>query len=215
MDVSPGKSEAFYAKRLLELLTESVKKTMISGVSPGVPLSGGLDSSTIVALASKFAEEPIKTYTAGFGEPTDELPDARIVADYFETDHHELRIEPSALRLLPKAIWHMDEPKRSITPAYLLYEFIRKDTPLVLEGLGGDEMFSGYRAHRYMYMSESLSKATPGFVRTKLIPPIAKMFPRTSELRRGLKYLQTLKDKGKNYATILSTAKMFINRGYP
>jgi asparagine synthase (glutamine-hydrolysing) len=136
-------SEEYYLKVLRNLLESAVKRHLISDVPLGIMLSGGIDSSTVVALASKMSENPLKTFCMGFGRPNDEIQDASYVADYFGTDHHQLIIEDTLLRDYPKMIWFADEPKRNLYPFYIS-EMVSKHVKTVLGGLGSDELFGGY-----------------------------------------------------------------------
>ena len=140
--VTDHPDEYFYAscRRLLE---ESVKRHLISDVPLGIMLSGGIDSSSIVALASQMADEPIKTFCMGFGHPNDELEDAQVVADHFETDHHQLIVDDRLLKDYPKMIWYADEPKRNLYPFYIS-EMVSHHVKTALGGLGSDELFGGY-----------------------------------------------------------------------
>src|SRR5712664_227299 len=108
------RSEAVYAEELEALLKECVKLHLVSDVPFGAFLSGGLDSSTIVALMTEFLNEPVKTYSVGFegdAEEFSELPYARMVAKKYHTDHHEVLIQPSDLiNLSEKVVWHLDQP---------------------------------------------------------------------------------------------------------
>ena len=128
---------------LLEVLRRAVKRHMISDVPVGVYLSGGLDSATLVALASETSNQPLNTFCMGFGEKTDELTDARVVSEYFGTLHHETLIDRDLLSDFPRMIWHMDTPKRNLYPYYLA-KLASKHVKVVLSGLGGDELFAGY-----------------------------------------------------------------------
>jgi asparagine synthase (glutamine-hydrolysing) len=136
-------TEDYYINRLERLLEAAVKRHMISDVPVGIFLSGGIDSSTIVAIASRVAEEPIRTFCMGFGEPTDEIEDARVIADHFDTYHRDLIIKGNLLRDYPKMIWHVDCPKRNLY-TYYLSEMVSKYVKVALSGLGGDELFGGY-----------------------------------------------------------------------
>ena len=136
-------SENYLVKKTQELLGRAVKRCLLSDVPLGVYLSGGIDSSSIVALASRMTSEPLKTFTMGFGEPTDEIEDARYVAEYFGTDHKELVVHSTLLKDYPKMIWYADMPKRNLYPYYIARE-IGKYVKVVLSGLGGDELFAGY-----------------------------------------------------------------------
>ena len=138
-----NKPEEYYIKKLRKLLEVVVERHGISDVPVGVTLSGGIDSSTIVALASQANEEPLKTFCMGFGTENDEMDDARLVADYFGTDHHEVIVERNLLKEYPKMIWYADEPKRNLYP-YYLSEVVGKHVKTAQGGLGGDELFGGY-----------------------------------------------------------------------
>ncbi len=144
--------EEYYVKMVRKLLEQAVSRQLISDVPLGVLLSGGIDSSSIVALASKMSDEPIKTFCMGFGHPNDELNDAKRLADHFGTDHRELIVEEHLLRDYPKMIWYADEPKRNLYP-YYISEMVGKNVKTVLGGLGSDELFGGY-IFKYRYIQE-------------------------------------------------------------
>ena len=162
--------EEAYAEQLEALLRESVKLHLASDVPFGAFLSGGVDSSTIVALMSQFLGGPVKTYSVGFaghGEKFSELPYARLVAKQFKTDHHEVFIRPSHLvDLAQKVVWHLDQPlaEHATLANYMVAELASRDVKMVLTGEGGDELFAGYAR----YSGERLS---PFFQR---IPKTAK-----------------------------------------
>ena len=149
-DTGYQKSERHCADRVYELLGESVKMRLMSDVPLGVLLSGGLDSSSIVALMSQSVNQPIKTFSVGFNQPDDELGYARLVADHFKTDHRELMIKPHDLvRVLEKIVWHMDEPLADggAISTYLVAEQVKEHVKVILVGEGGDEIFGGYSWH--------------------------------------------------------------------
>lgn len=136
-------SEDYYVRTLRRLLEAAVERHMISDVPVGMLLSGGIDSSSIVALASQMATEPLQTFCMGFGNANDEMNDAQFVADHFGTDHHELIVDAQLLRDYPKMIWYADEPKRNLYP-YYISEMVSTHVKTVLGGLGSDELFGGY-----------------------------------------------------------------------
>ena len=143
------KSEPFYRDRIYELLKESVRRRLIADVPLGVFLSGGVDSSGIVALMSELCDHPVKTFSLGsVDEERDvfnELPFARMVADRFRTEHHEFIIKASDLiDELPQALWHFDEPYGGSFPHYFLSRLAREHVKVALGGLGGDELFGSY-----------------------------------------------------------------------
>ena len=125
-------------------LREAVERQLVSDVPVGFYLSGGLDTSSVVGLASEATEEPISTFCMGFADSSwDERGDARAVADHFGTDHHEITIDGSFVRDFPEMIWHADEPKRNLYPWYVARE-MREHVTVALGGLGADELFGGY-----------------------------------------------------------------------
>lgn len=136
-------SEDRVIKELRKRLKEAVRRHMVSDVPIGICLSGGLDSSTIVALASSMSDEPPRTFCMGFGEDTDEIEDANMVADHFNTNHRNLIVKANLLKEYPKMIWHADSPKRNLYP-YYLSELVGRHVKVALGGLGGDELFGGY-----------------------------------------------------------------------
>ncbi|MEM4847075.1 MAG: asparagine synthase (glutamine-hydrolyzing) [Thermosphaera sp.] len=163
--------EAAYAERLEALLRESVKLHLRSDVPFGAFLSGGVDSSTVVALMSRFLDEPVKTFSVGFeatGDSADELPYARLVAQQFETDHHEILIRPQDfIDLAEKITWHMDQPlaDQATVATYMVSELASRHVKMVLTGEGGDELFAGYAR----YSGERLSplfQRLPAFARS-------------------------------------------------
>lgn len=134
-------------KIIQEKLRESVKLRMISDVPIGAFLSGGIDSSIIVALMSELSLRPVKTFSIGFEEKEfSELPYARQVADQYGCDHTEFIVKPKMAEILPKIAWHYGEPYAdpSALPSYYVSEETRKFVTVALNGDGGDENFAGY-----------------------------------------------------------------------
>jgi len=132
----------------------SVQRQMVSDVPIGAFLSGGVDSSAVVAFMARHSDQPIRTYAIGFeGGPAErlynELPYARQVAGLFGTDHREILVKPDVVGLLPQLLWHLDEPvaDSAFITTYLVSEFARRDVKVILSGVGGDELFGGYRRY--------------------------------------------------------------------
>ncbi len=136
-------SEDYFTAKLRETLVRAAKRNLISDVPLGILLSGGIDSSAILAFASRVSEEPVKAFTMGFGETTDEIEDARYVAEAYEVDHETLVTKTDLLKEYPKMIWYADMPKRNLYPYYIMRE-ASKHVKVLLGGLGGDELFGGY-----------------------------------------------------------------------
>ncbi len=143
-------SEEAYAEQLEGLLRESVRLHLVSDVPFGAFLSGGVDSSTIVALMSQFLDQPVKTFSVGFegdGEAFSELPYARLVAKQYQTDHYEVFIRPQDfIDLAEKVVWHLDQPiaDDACLANYMVAELASQHVKMVLTGEGGDELFAGY-----------------------------------------------------------------------
>lgn len=139
--------EEYYVEKMEDLLKETVKMHLMSEVPLGAFLSGGVDSSAIVALISEISNERVKTFSVGFDVPDfNELEYARLVAKRFGTEHHEINLKPDILALLPKLVEYCDEPfaDSSIIPTYLISQFARERVTVCLAGDGGDELFAGY-----------------------------------------------------------------------
>jgi asparagine synthase (glutamine-hydrolysing) len=145
-----GRTEESFAEELRELLDESVQLHMVSDVPVGAFLSGGIDSSSVVAAMARASSNPIKTFSIGFKEAGfDELPAAREVARAFGTDHHEEILDPDALNVIDKIVWHLDEPfgDSSAIPTFMVSELASRYVKVVLSGDGGDELFAGYEKY--------------------------------------------------------------------
>ena len=152
-------SEPEAAEKLAELLDRAVASRLVSDVPFGAFLSGGLDSSTVVALMARRMTQPVKTFSIGFKEADfSELDDARQVARHLGTDHHELVVEPDAASLLGQLAWHFDEPfaDSSAVPTFLVSQLARQHVKMVLTGDGGDELFGGYDRYLRLMSMEKL-----------------------------------------------------------
>ena len=163
--VTGGVSEREWIARVRHQLEESVRMQMVSDVPIGAFLSGGIDSSAVVAYMARHSEQPIRSYAIGFdgGEAEklyNELPYARRVAELFGTEHHEIVVRPDVVGLLPRLIWHMDEPlaDTAFITTYLVSEFARRDVKVILSGVGGDELFGGYRRYLGGHFAERFGR---------------------------------------------------------
>lgn len=181
--VDDDTSEGEWIERVRHAMEAAVESQMVSDVPLGAFLSGGIDSSSIVAWMSRKSDQPVKTYSIGFQGSTgsayyNELPFARQVAEQFGTDHHEILVQPDVATLLPKLIWHMDEPiaDAAFITTYLVSEFARKSVTVILSGVGGDELFGGYRRYLGEHYRSYYNKV-PGWVRANVLTPLARRMP--------------------------------------
>lgn len=173
--------EAEWVELLREKLLECVRSQMISDVPLGAFLSGGLDSSAIVAAMAQNSGQPVNTYSIGFAGPDqyyDELPFARIVSRAYATKHHEIVVRPDVCKLLPQLIWHMDEPvaDSALITTYLIARMAKETVTVILSGVGGDELFGGYRR----YLGDSVGKyyrRIPQFMRRSVFPFLLSNLP--------------------------------------
>lgn len=168
-------SEDEWKKRIMEKLEESVRLRMISDVPLGAFLSGGIDSSAVVALMSKLSDKPVKTFSIGFKEEKyNELKYARIIADKFKTNHKEFIVEPNAIEMLPKLVHHYEEPyaDSSALPTYYVSKMTRDFVTVALNGDGGDENFAGYPWYSANKFSLWYEKILP--LHKLLVLPMAK-----------------------------------------
>jgi asparagine synthase (glutamine-hydrolysing) len=146
----PRLTETECVPRIQDLIRDAVRVRLFSDVPLGAFLSGGLDSSTVVAAMAEVGETPVETFSAGFEEESfDELHFAEIVAKRFGTNHHVLHCSPNVLEILPKLVHHYDEPfaDSSAIPTYCISVAARKQTAVILTGDGGDEIFAGYERY--------------------------------------------------------------------
>jgi asparagine synthase (glutamine-hydrolysing) len=172
------------AEELREVLRDSVRAHLVADVPVGVLLSGGIDSGGITALAAAESSAALKTFSIGFEESGfDELARARLVAERFATDHHELIVRPDAVELLPKLVESFDEPfgDSSALPTYLVSELASGGVKVALSGEGGDELFGGY----FTYVADLLAPRL-GRLAT-LASPLIEALP-SSDARVGFDY---------------------------
>jgi asparagine synthase (glutamine-hydrolysing) len=150
---SPDRSGDEYARELIAQLEEAVRLRLMSDVPLGAMLSGGLDSSVVVALMARNMSQPVRTFSVGFADVDDsnELADARLVAEYFGTDHNELELSFVRDTVdLAELVWHLDEPLPDLSALGLLAlsEFASRHVTVALSGMGPDELLAGYPSHR-------------------------------------------------------------------
>jgi|SRR5579875_995178 len=174
----PELSEDAAARRIREVFDESVRLRMIADVPLGAFLSGGIDSSSVVASMCMQSPDPVKTFSIGFEEAAfNELPSAALVAKKFKTDHHEIVVRPDSVALVSKLVHHFDEPfgDSSAIPTFIVSEFAAQHVKVALTGDGGDELFAGYES---FFAIDSLRRfdKVPQFARA-LLSKVADAWP--------------------------------------
>jgi len=166
-------------ERAVELLREAVRVRLMSDVPLGAFLSGGVDSSAVVALMSEFSAEAVKTFSIGFDEQDfSEISHARRIAERFGTDHHEFIVRPDAVEVLPALVRHYGEPyaDSSAIPTYYLSKMTRQHVTVVLNGDGGDECFAGYERYAAMRLADHYHRL-PRLLREGLFEPAIARLP--------------------------------------
>jgi asparagine synthase (glutamine-hydrolysing) len=172
-----GKSERWFVERLREVVAESVGLHLVSDVPLGAFLSGGIDSSSVVATMAKLRTDPVKTFSIGFREAEySEAPHARRVAGHVGTEHHELILEPGDVPDLDEMVGHLDEPfgDASAIPTYAVSRLAARHVKVVLSGDGGDELFGGYT--RYLVEARERQWRLPRPAR-RLLALAARVIP--------------------------------------
>lgn len=203
--IEEGKSEAWWCERVLDTLDRVVKMEMVSDVPLGSFLSGGIDSSGIVAMMDRHSNgRPISTYTVGIESEDlryDIIPDdvrwARRVNEQLQTDYHEIMLKPSVAELLPKLVHHMEEPPIDMAiPSYLVSRAARERLTVMLSGMGGDEVFAGYPRQMAMQLASAFDPV-PNLLRRPLMKTLAGVLPGglpgrlTAPLRNAKKFARS------------------------
>jgi asparagine synthase (glutamine-hydrolysing) len=174
------------AEELRARLRDSVRAHLIADVPVGVLLSGGIDSAALAALAAQESSAPVSTFTIGFEEGGfDERDRARLVAERYGTDHHELLLRPNAVELLPAVAAAFDEPfaDSSAIPTYLVSKLARTHVKVALSGEGGDELFGGY----HTYVADLLAPRVGPLA--SALRPLAERLPSRTQKAVGFDYM--------------------------
>jgi asparagine synthase (glutamine-hydrolysing) len=178
---SETRSEEEWRERLLDEVKTAVRIRLMSEVPLGGFLSGGIDSSAVVATMSDLLRQPVKTATIGFDdERFDESKFARQVSDHLRTDHHERFVTPHKIDTIKKLSWHYDEPfaDSSALPTYFVSNVAREKVTVALSGDGGDENFAGYSRY-FMHRQENrMRRFLPLGVRKVLFGPLGTLYPK-------------------------------------
>lgn len=214
-EIETGRSEAWWREQVLETLDKVVKLEMVADVPLGSFLSGGIDSSAIVAMMKRHSNgRKVSTYTVGIEAEDlryDIIPDdvkwARRVNEHLQTDYHEITLQPSVAELLPKLVHHLDEPVIDMAiPSFLVSQAARQTLRVMLSGMGGDEIFAGYPRQLAMKIAgafdpvpamlrrplmKTIEHTLPGGLPGKLTAPLrnAKKFARSASLNFEERYL--------------------------
>lgn len=188
-----------------EQLRGAVRRRMISDVPLGAFLSGGVDSAAVVAYMAEASPEPVKTFSIGFRSELDERPLARLVAERFGTDHHELVVEPQAVDILEQIVRHHGEPFADATsvPSFYLAKMARRHVTVALNGDGGDEAFGGYNRYRAALLASKMARLPRPARRAAAglalkLPPSGRINSWRMRARRVAETL-TLDDAGRHF----------------
>lgn len=200
--VSPGADpgEAKAIAGFTSVLDESVRLRMVSDVPFGAFLSGGLDSSAIVALMSRHSNLPVNTFSLGFKEDKfSELSYAQLIASKFKTNHHEsIMVAEDVIDLLPEVIGYYDAPVAEPTDVavYTISKEAAKSVKMVLTGEGSDEILAGYPKHKFEPYADTYQKFVPPFVHEKIVEPLVGLLPNSFYRARTLINSIGLRDPG-------------------
>lgn len=188
--VEEEKDETYFCEKLIELLQEATKIRLMSDVPLGAFLSGGIDSSGVVAMMAHLMDTPVVTTSIGFEEKEfDELEYARVIHQKFNTQHFERIAKVEALNILEKITWHFDEPfaDSSSVPTYYVSKLSRERVTVALAGDAGDENFAGYAKYPIDAMENRLRTRIPEGIKRGVIAPIAQMYPKWDWLPQYLR----------------------------
>ncbi len=193
-DQPENRSEADWCSRLIEEYRASVKMRLISDVPLGAFLSGGVDSSSVVALMNEF-QPPVTTCSIGFPEEKyNEAADAKEFATSLHANHHEQIVTPKAVDIVEKLAWHYDEPfgDSSAVPTYYVSKIARQFVTVALSGDGGDENFAGYRRYKFDVRENLMRSFLPGGVRRGVFGPLSRWYPKADWAPRIFRAKTTL-----------------------
>ena len=204
---------------IISNLKSTVKSHLISDVPLGAFLSGGIDSSAVVAVMSGLINEPVKTCSIGFdNNRVSELPYAKEVAELFQTNHYEHIVTPDGINILDKLLYHYDEPfaDTSALPSFYLSQITRQKVTVALSGDGGDENFAGYRRYVLDYAENKVRSVMPSFIRSPLFSMLGFIYPKADWLPQVFRAKTTFQNLAKTpfeayYNTISIYPEIFLN----
>jgi len=194
-------SEEEMEAELIERLRSSVEKRMIAEVPLGAFLSGGVDSSAVVAMMAGHSSDPVNTCSISFGERAfNEAPFAEKIAELYKTRHQVEQVDPEDFSLVDKLVDLYDEPyaDSSAIPTYRVCQLARKDVTVALSGDGGDENFAGYRRHRWHSYEEMVRTRMPGFLRRPVFGALGSVYPKLDWAPKVLRAKSTFQALARN-----------------
>lgn len=182
-DVDRSRSSEEWTERVAAELDRAVASHLVSDVPLGAFLSGGIDSSAVVSLMARHSDGALNTYSIGYrgsavADYYNELPFARLVADQLGSRHREIAVQPDVARLLPKLLWHLEEPisDSAIMTTYLVSELAAESVKVILSGVGGDELFAGYNRYLGPHYGRYYERI-PSWLRRRVLPLLARALP--------------------------------------
>lgn len=193
-----GRTQKEWCEAIRSSLEDATRLRLMSDVPLGAFLSGGVDSSAVVAMMARVSNAPITTCSIGFAEDEfNEAEHARRVAGKFRTEHFERRVEPDAIDVIGKLAWHYDEPfaDPSAVPTYYVSKVAREKVTVALGGDGGDENFAGYTRYLFDSVENRIRRLLPADVRATIFAPLGQIYPSLSwapRMIRGRRRLQSL-----------------------
>lgn len=205
------------------LLEDSIKLRLMSDVPLGAYLSGGVDSSSIAYLMTRFVSGPIKTFSIGFGTDIDEVERAREISRFLGSEHTELFVEKGDFELLPQIVWNMDEPLGDsiVIPTYILSRETSKKVKVVLTGEGADEILAGYIHHRVMNYIDKYNRFTPHLLKKTVTSLIRKtplefmekffLYPSKLGTKGKAKLIRYLQTQGSSLNSYIELVSLFSN----
>jgi asparagine synthase (glutamine-hydrolysing) len=186
-------------ERFLAELEDSVRIHLLADVPLGAFLSGGVDSSAVVATMARLLPDPVITNAIGFEEATySELKYAEAVARKFDTEHHREVVRPNAVELVERLAWHYDEPfaDGSAIPTYCVSRMARRNVTVALSGDGGDENMAGYRKYKFHQRERRIRELVPSTLRRPAFGLLGRLYPKADWLPRSLRAKSTLQNLG-------------------
>ena len=189
------RSEQEWCEIVRQGMCEATRIRLMSDVPLGAFLSGGIDSSAVVAMMSRSMNRPVTTCSIGFDEKEyNETEYARQVAKLVGAEHHESTVQPGAVDIVSKLAWHFDEPfaDSSAVPTYYVSKVAREHVTVALGGDGGDESFAGYRRYIFDYYENQLRRRVPGWMRRSVFGPLGRWYPPLAAAPRVFRAKATL-----------------------